>query len=345
MSQKELKNIPESDIAMSSRVRLARNLKDYPFPVKMDLKQGEQVLLMVKDAIFQGNASMADNFNFYDIRNLNQIEKQMLVEKHLISRELAETKKPGGAVIDKEENISVMVNEEDHLRIQGLFSGMQLEKAWDICNKIDNLLEEKIDFAFSDRLGYLTCCPTNLGTGIRASVMLHLPALTMTGYLKGILEACSKVGITVRGLYGENTEALGNMFQVSNQVTLGQSEEEIINNVKNIALQIIEQERILRKDLYKQNTLMFEDKVFRSLGILLSARVISSEESHKLLSDVRLGIDMGIIKHIGIDAVNEIIVLTQPANLQATAGKALNPVERDVGRANLIRSKLGRMDS
>ncbi len=345
MSQKELKNIPESDIAMSSRVRLARNLKDYPFPAKMDLKQGEQVLLRVKDAIFQGNASMADNFNFYDIRNLNQIEKQMLVEKHLISRELAETRKPGGAVIDKEENISVMVNEEDHLRIQGLFSGMQLEKAWDICNKIDNLLEEKIDFAFSNRLGYLTCCPTNLGTGIRASVMLHLPALTMTGYLKGILEACSKVGITVRGLYGENTEALGNMFQVSNQVTLGQSEEEIINNVKNIALQIIEQERILRNDLYKQNTLMFEDKVFRSLGILLSARVISSEESHKLLSDVRLGIDMGIIKHIGIDAVNEIIVLTQPANLQASAGKALSPVERDVGRANLIRSKLGRMDS
>lgn len=340
MSQKELKNIPESDIVMSSRVRLARNLKDYPFPVKMDLNQGEQVLLMVKDAIFQGNASMADNFNFYDIRNLSQIEKQMLVEKHLISRELAETKKPGGAVIDKEENISVMVNEEDHLRIQGLFSGMQLEKAWDICNKIDNLLEEKIDFAFSDRLGYLTCCPTNLGTGIRASVMLHLPALTMTGYLKGILEACSKVGITVRGLYGENTEALGNMFQVSNQVTLGQSEEEIINNVKNIALQVIEQERILRNDLYKQNTLMFEDKVFRSLGILLSARVISSEESHKLLSDVRLGIDMGIIKHIGIDAVNEIIVLTQPANLQASAGKVLSPIERDVGRANLIRSKI-----
>lgn len=342
MASGDMNNILENDVAMSSRVRLARNFRDYPFPYKMDLKQSEAILNKVKDAVFGGNASMIKDFAFYDIQNTSLIDRQILVEKHLISKELAESKRPGGALINKDGNISIMVNEEDHLRIQGLFPGIQLEKAWDVCNKIDNLLEEKIDFAFDDKFGFLTCCPTNTGTAIRASVMLHLPALVITGYLKGVLEACGKVGITVRGLYGENTEALGNMFQVSNQVTLGQSEEEIIANVKNIALQIIEQEKRLRSDLYKQNTLLFEDKIYRSLGILLSARVISSEESHKLLSDVRLGIDMGIIKDIDLDVVSEIMILIRPANLQAALGKSLNQIERDVGRADLIRNKLSK---
>lgn len=340
MASEHTNKIPENDIVMSSRVRLARNLKDYPFPTRMDLKQSEDILNKVKETILSGNSSMARSFDFYDIHVLSNVDKNILVEKHLISRDLAESQKSSGAIISKDQSISIMINEEDHLRIQGLYSGMQLEKAWDICNKIDNLLEESIDYAFHDKFGFLTCCPTNAGTGIRASVMLHLPALTMSGYLKGILEACNKVGITVRGLYGENTEALGNMFQVSNQVSLGLSEEEVISNVKNIALQIIEKERVIRNDLHNQNAYLFEDKIYRSLGILTNARIISSEEGHKLLSDVRLGIDMGIIKNINIDVIDEILLLIQPASLQSTVGKPLNPVERDISRADLIRNKL-----
>ena len=235
-----------------------------------------------------------------------------------------------------------MINEEDHIRIQCLSSGMQLENSWKLGNKIDSILEEKIDFAFSEKYGYLTCCPTNIGTGIRASAMLHLPALIMTGYIKRILEACSKLGIAVRGIYGENSEASGNMFQISNQTTLGQSEEEIINNIKNITSQIIEQERMLRTELYKQNPLRFEDKVCRSLGVFSNARIMSSEESLKLLSDVRLGVDMGIIKNISIEDLNGIMLLIQPGNLQKQAGKPLDPNERDFKRAEFVRERLNK---
>jgi len=234
-----------------------------------------------------------------------------------------------------------MINEEDHLRIQCLFPGLQLDKAWELCDKIDSLLEENIDYAFSEKYGYLTCCPTNLGTGIRASAMLHLPALTMTGYIRGMLDACGKLGIAVRGIYGENSEALGNLFQISNQITLGLSEEEIINNVTNIGNQIINQERTLRAELYRQNPYRFEDKVYRSLGILSNARIISSEESFKLISDVRLGVDMGIIKNIDVAKLNEILLYIQPANLQKIFDRTLSPDERDIKRADLIREKLG----
>jgi protein arginine kinase len=246
------------------------------------------------------------------------------------------------AIISKDEKISIMINEEDHLRIQTMFQGMQLDEALDLCNKTDDLIGEKIEYAYDEKIGYLTSCPTNIGTGIRASVMLHLPAITMSGYLKGILEACSKIGVAVRGLYGENTEALGNMFQVSNQVTLGQTEEEIVYNIKNITKQIINQERALRDDLYKQNTFMFEDKIFRSLGILKNARVLTSEESHKLLSDVRLGIDMEIIKDIDIKTINELMGVIQPGSLQVLLPNSSGQLERDVGRAEIIRKKLNK---
>jgi protein arginine kinase len=221
-----------------------------------------------------------------------------------------------------------------------MFPGMQMDTAWKLCNNIDTLLEERIDFAFSKEYGYLTCCPTNIGTGLRASVMMHLPALVMTGYIRSILEACGKLGVAVRGIYGENSEASGNMFQISNQVTLGQAEEEIITNITNIAFQIIEQERMLRNELYKQNSYRFEDKVCRSYGIFCNSRIMSSEESLKLLSDVRLGIDMGIIKDISIETLNEVMLLTQPANLQKLAGKPLSPDERDISRAEVTRKKL-----
>lgn len=330
---------PESDVVMSSRVRLARNFRDFPFPFKMNREEGEKVIQRVKDAVFNSSTATTD-YEFKDMLKMNPIDKQILVEKHLISPNLTGGRIASAAIISKDEKVSIMINEEDHLRIQCLFSGLQLGKAWELCDKIDSLLEENIDYSFSEKFGYLTCCPTNLGTGIRASAMLHLPALTMTGYIRGMLEICGKLGIAVRGIYGENSEALGNLFQISNQITLGQSEEEIINNITNIGNQIINQERMLRAEMYKQNPFRFEDKIYRSLGILSNARIISSEESFKLISDVRLGVDMGIIKNIDVTKLNEILLNIQPANLQKNYEKTLSPDDRDIKRAEMIREKL-----
>jgi len=222
-----------------------------------------------------------------------------------------------------------------------MFPGMQMDKAWKLCNDMDTYLEGKVEYAYNDDYGYLTCCPTNIGTGMRASVMLHLPALTMTGYIKNVLEACGKISVAVRGLYGENSEASGNMFQISNQISLGQTEEEIINNITGIASQLIEQERLLRKELYNQNPYRFEDRIYRSLGVFSNARIMTSEEAHKLLSDVRLGVNMGIIKDIKIEMLNELMILIQPGNLQKYAARPLNPGERDIIRAEIIRKMFG----
>jgi protein arginine kinase len=330
---------PESDIVISSRVRLARNLKDYPFPWKMSKEQETSLLNRIREA-FMGNGSVAKSFLFLDIQSLGPIDRHSIVEKHLISPELAESSRICGALISRDEKISIMVNEEDHLRIQALFGGLQIDKALGLCSKVDTYLEEKMDFAFDNRFGYLTCCPTNIGTGIRASAMLHLPALTMTGYIRGVLDACTKLGIAVRGLYGENSEASGNMYQISNQVTLGLADNEIVTNINHIAFQIIEQERTLRSELFKQNPSRMEDKVYRSLGIFSHARIMSTEEGMKLLSDVRLGVDMGIIKNINTEILNELLLLTQPATLQKMAGGPLGSEERDIMRAEVIRKKL-----
>lgn len=331
---------PESDVVISSRIRLARNFKQYPFPTRMSKEERKKVLEEVKNAVFSNSETTAKKFLFVDIQEMTPFDRLVLMEKHLISPDMVESQQDSGVIISNDEKVSIMINEEDHVRIQCMSAGMQLDSAWKQGNRIDSILEEKIDFAFNDKYGYLTCCPTNIGTGIRASAMLHLPALIMTGYIKGILEACSKIGIAVRGIYGENTEASGNMFQISNQITLGQSEEEIINNIKQITFQIIEQERMLRDELYKQNPYRFEDKVCRSLGVFSNARIISSEESLKLLSDVRLGVDMGIIKNINIEDLNGIMLLIQPGNLQKKAGKPLDPNERDIKRAEYVREKL-----
>lgn len=331
---------PESDVVVSSRVRLARNFKEYPFPYRMTKEQAENVLSRVKDVIQGSSSSATKNFVYMNMQELPPVERQILMEKHLISPNLLESRVSSAAIISKDEKISVMVNEEDHLRIQCLFPGLQLNKAWNLCGKLDTLLEEKIDFAFSKQYGYLTCCSTNIGTGIRASAMLHLPALTMTGYIGRVLEACGKLGVAVRGLYGEHSEAAGNMFQISNQVTLGMTEDEIISNMTNITSQIMEQERTLRGELYVQNPQRLEDKVFRSLGILTHARIISTEESLKLLSDIRLGVEMGVVKDIPIEKINEVMLLIQPAYLQKRVGKPLSPEERDIQRAETVRKQL-----
>lgn len=340
MAEQKNAAAPEADVAVSSRVRLARNIGSFPFPARMDKEQSLKVIELVRDSVFKSSDAMAKNLIFLDIQKLNPIDRQVLVEKHLISPDLTNGELDRAAIISKDEIISIMINEEDHVRLQCIYPGMQLESAWQLCRKLDLLMEQELEFAYDKNGGYLTCCPTNIGTGIRASVMLHLPALSMTGYIKGVLEACGKLGLAVRGIYGENSEASGNMFQISNQVTLGQTEEEIIASIDSITGQVIGQERMLRNELYKQSAARFEDRIYRSLGILSNARIISSEESLRLLSDVRLGVDMKIIGGITAGTLNEIMFLIQPAILQKLAGKMLAPDERDVRRADLIRNSL-----
>ncbi|PNT90432.1 protein arginine kinase [Clostridium thermosuccinogenes] len=332
---------PESDVAVSSRVRLARNLKNFPFPPRMSREQEEMLIRDIRNAALDKDNDFASNLAFIDITGLSPIDRQALMEKHIISRDMAESQNRCGVLVGNDEKISIMINEEDHLRIQCMFPGMQMDKAWKLCNDMDTYLEGKVEYAYNDDYGYLTCCPTNIGTGMRASVMLHLPALTMTGYIKNVLEACGKISVAVRGLYGENSEASGNMFQISNQISLGQTEEEIINNITGIASQLIEQERLLRKELYNQNPYRFEDRIYRSLGVFSNARIMTSEEAHKLLSDVRLGVNMGIIKDIKIEMLNELMILIQPGNLQKYAARPLNPGERDIIRAEIIRKMFG----
>lgn len=331
---------PQSDVVFSSRVRFARNLKNIPFPHMMNQEQSNRVVERVKGAIIESSEWAKTNFQFLDIQRLSALDKYSLMEKHLISPNLIDSSVSSGLLLSNDEKISIMINEEDHLRIQCLSPGMQLEDTYRLCAKIERLLEEQIEFSFSEKLGYLTCCPTNVGTGLRASIMLHLPALTMTGYINGILQACSKIGVAVRGIYGENTEATGGMFQVSNQVTLGVAEEEIVVNITEIVEKIIEQERALRQEIYSKEKYRLEDRIFRSLGILRGARIISTEESMKLLSDVRLGVEMGIIENIKLESLNKIILNIQPASLQQQFNQQLGPVERDIGRAEIIRKSL-----
>ncbi len=333
---------PDSDVVISSRVRLARNVKNYPFPHKTTPDMQQEIVEKTKEALFAGNQKMLEIFRYIDFAHLDTIDKAVLVEKHLVSKELLESNRFSGLLLSNDEQISIMINEEDHLRIQCMATGMQLSKAWEICNNLDDLLSEKMDFAWFENIGYLTSCPTNIGTAIRASIMMHLPALTITGYIKPILEALGKLGMAVRGLYGENTEASGNMYQVSNQITLGKSEEDIILSIKNIAQQIIEQERTLRQELFNQNRIRLEDKIFRSFGILRNARLMDTKETLKLLSDVRLGVDMGIIRDIEIQDVNEIMLLIQPGGLQKKTGRVLKPDESDSYRAEFVRQMMNR---
>ncbi len=329
----------ESDVVISSRIRLARNLREFPFPGRLDEEKGNIVLKSIRDVLINCKENEEFGLTFYDMESLYPVEKQLMVEKHIISPELS-SRKTAGVLISKDEKVSIMINEEDHLRIQCIFPGMQLDKANELCNRIDDVLDKRFEYAFDPGYGYLTSCPTNIGTGIRASTMLHLPALTMSGYIKGVLEACGKLGIAVRGFYGEHTEALGDLYQISNQVTLGRNENEVISSIKNIAVQIIQRERALRTELHKKDPYRFEDAVYRAYGVLANARIISSEESLKLISRVRMGVNMGIIKDTENCMVDELIAIVQPAYLQKNAGKMLTPDERDALRAEILRKKI-----
>ncbi|MDD5566005.1 MAG: protein arginine kinase [Candidatus Omnitrophica bacterium] len=331
---------PHSDIVISSRIRLARNLASFPFPHWSNKKQSKDVLDAVEQAV--GKISYLKGTTIFELADLDSLDKQFLVERHLMSYEHAHKTDSKAVVVDHEEIVSLMINEEDHIRLQVMQSGFNLFEAWNIINRIDDCLAKELPFAFSLEYGYLTACPTNTGTGMRGSVMLHLPALVIIGQIKQVLNAISKLSFTTRGLYGEGTEATGNFFQVSNQVSLGHSETEIIENINGLIRQIIEQENQARETLMSKNKAVVEDKISRSFGILKNAHIISSQETTELLSMVRLGVSLGLIKEIDSSTVNELFIITQPAHLQKLENKKLSSQERDVKRAEIVRDKLNK---
>ncbi len=329
---------PLSDIVISSRIRLARNVAKYPFPHWASKEREDVVLNMVLDAVKK--LSQFKNVLAFKLVDLDNVDKQFLIERHLMSHELALRSNHKALILTEDEVVSLMVNEEDHLRLQVMKSGFNLDGAWKISDEIDTALSKELDFAYLADLGYLTACPTNTGTGMRGSVMLHLPALVMTKQINRILAAVAKLSFNVRGLYGEGTQASGNFFQVSNQVSLGLSEADIISNIKSVIRQIADQEQAARKNLLAHHLSRLQDRVFRAFGILENAHIISSNETIELLSMVRVGLDLKLLKDIDKKLLNELLILTQPAHLQKISGKKLTPAERDAKRASLIRERL-----
>ena len=329
---------PHSDVVISSRIRLARNLADHLFLSRADDRQKRLIADEVSEALesLEGTLTLSQ----IDIEDLDGIDRLLLLERHLISREHAFAKGARAVAFDEGETTSVMINEEDHLRQQVMRSGFQLEEAWRAMDEIDRRLEEVLEFAFDDQYGYLTACPTNVGTGLRASVMLHLPALVMTRQIEKVFQAVTKINLAVRGLFGEGTQALGDFYQISNQRTLGLSEEEIIGNISSILPQIISFEHKIRKELLASKREVLEDKVWRAFGTLANARVISSKETMETLSLVRLGVTTDLIDHLEIHHVNELFLFTQPGHLQKVEGQELDSKERDVVRATQVREYL-----
>ncbi len=333
---------PQSDVVLSSRVRLARNIAGFPFVGHANRRQRYEILDLCRDQIT--NKRLADHTIWVLLQDATRTDRHLLVERHLISRQHGSSKNdvPRGVAIGSDETFAIMVNEEDHLRIQVLRSGMQLSDAFDQINRIDNLLEEKLDFAYSRRFGYLTACPTNVGTGIRVSVMMHLPALKLTGEIDKVKRAARDMHLAVRGLFGEGSEAQGDLYQVSNQTTLGKSEEEILADFEHTVVpRIIAYEQQARQALLRQREKQLDDKIWRAWGTLNNARVIGTEEVLQLLSHVRLGVNLGRLDTVDIRTVNELFLLTQPAHLQRVVGQDMAPNTRRIARARLIRDRLG----
>ncbi|NLS45454.1 MAG: protein arginine kinase [Firmicutes bacterium] len=329
---------PCTDVALSSRVRLARNLGNNPFPNHASPAVLAGVANQVENAVRQ--TPELSGLKVIHLSEVSAQDRQVLVEKHLISPQHAKNAENRLVILAADESVSVMVNEEDHIRIQTLLPGFQLNDAYKLADKTDDYFESRLDFAFDENIGYITACPTNVGTGLRVSIMVHLPALVITGQVKAVLSAVSKLGIAVRGIYGEGSEALGNMFQLSNQITLGHSEQELIENLASVTMQVIEQERSSRGKLIAEMREQLEDRVQRAYGLLNHARLVTSQEALKLISDVKLGAELKLIPEVNGKTINELMVIIQPAYVQYLAGRALSPTERDAGRARLIREKI-----
>lgn len=327
-----LENGKESDVIVSSRVRLARNIKEFPFKIRMSKVQKEKMLEKIKFITPQ----IGYGLKFMYLKDMDDITKMSLVEKNIISPELALAEDDEAILINDEENICIMLNEEDHIRLQVFTSGLDLQNTLNLAVEIDNKLDELLGFSCNEKYGYLTACPTNVGTGLRASVMVHLPALKITGNLSKILHIVNNFGMTIRGMYGEDSQSKGDIYQISNIQTLGMDEKEIILNLENITKKVVEQERLARKYLAK-NGIELEDKVYRSYGILTNARKLNSDECSNLLSNVKLGTDLGIITELDDLTVKKMMLYTKPANLQKFLGKMLEANQRDIKRAEIIK--------
>ncbi|MGN0471100.1 MAG: protein arginine kinase [Acutalibacteraceae bacterium] len=339
MPEKKYENLKDvSDVVISTRIRFARNLKDYPFPCRLNDEKKCRVASLVKEAVLGGHSAISDRFKYIQMSELTQEEAVSLVERHLVSPEFISDRQGRGLLLLDDESVSIMINEEDHVRIQVIKPNMDLDGAYDLADKIDTMLDEQLNFAFNDKLGYLTQCPTNIGTGMRASLMMHLPALKESNAMGRISASLSKLGLVIRGIYGEGTDPKGAIYQLSNQVTLGISEHEAINNLRDIASQLISQERAAREALAKN--MIIEDRIFRSFGVLQYAKLISNDECMQLLSNLRFGVETGLISNISFDTLNRLMIEVQPATLMKNVGKKLSPQERDHIRAELVRTAL-----
>jgi protein arginine kinase len=329
---------PSASIAASSRIRIARNLQDFPFPYRANPNIRTEILSLVKKSV-EEEASL-QIFEFVELEKISPLERQMLLEDHLVSPYFLQDIQGRGVFLHFPDSISIMVNEEDHLRLQCLMSGLNLEKAWDILTKVDDALEAKLPFAFHESWGYLTACPTNLGTGLRASILLHLPGLVFMQNIPHLIQSLNQMGLIVRGFYGEGTEAQGHFFQVANAFSIGPTEEELVAKVASITSQVIEQELEARERLKRERIKMIEDRIWRSFAILKSARIVNSAETMELLSMTRMGVQMGILPPVPFHILNEMIVMTRPANLQKKFGTEPDPIKRDILRADYLRSRL-----
>ncbi|MBM4010534.1 MAG: protein arginine kinase [Planctomycetes bacterium] len=329
---------PESDIVMSSRVRLARNVAHYPFVSRMSETDRGEVERFLRERIATSPAG--SDLEYIDVGRLEEIDRQFLVERQLISREHAEAQGARGVAIDGREQVSLMINEEDHLRIQCMHSGLDLRGAWEQIRSVDEQIGRVVPYAFHDRWGFLTACPTNVGTGIRVSVMLHLPALVITRQIDKVFRSLHKLSLAVRGLYGEGSQAMGDFYQISNQTTLGRTEEEFVEQVGDVVPVLIDYERRARKFLVRETQQNVHDQVSRAFGILRTAQTITAEETMQLLSRVRMGVLLGLIGDVNLADLNSLLVRTQPAHLQKLRGVELDTKDRNIERARYLRRHL-----
>jgi protein arginine kinase len=332
-------NGPEADVIVSTRIRLARNLAEHPFTNRANAHQKSEIEIKLRDCVTQ--LDVKNRLAYTDVAALNSLDRHFLVERQLISRELANSMEgPRGVAFDDRESISLMINEEDQLRLQVMRSGLALDAAWEDIDQIDDLIEAKLNYAFHEQFGYLTACPTNVGTGMRASVMLHLPALGLTKQIDKAFKALQKINLVVRGLYGEGSRASGDFYQISNQVTLGKSEASALSDIREVITEIMRYERMARTALVRESRQALHDRVARAVGTLQSATMMTSEETMELLSSVRLGIHLKLLEDVPLVLVNELFLHSQPAHLQKLMGEPLDGEARNAARARYLRSRL-----
>ncbi len=329
--------LPKESLVLSSRVRLARNLKLLPFPHRLESERARMLVKAVEEAFYVSKA-MEENYSTHRMWELGRTELLVAFEKHLVSAKLINNSDISAYIIDKEEDVSLMINEEDHIRLQVMGRDLNLSALYEKASMIDDLLSEKLNFAFDYNLGYITACPTNLGTAMRASVMLHLPGFTLTDRIGYVSQALAQMGMTIRGIYGEGSQAEGNIYQISNEVTLGVKEEDILYNLTDTIDKLLDEEQDHQRKLLNEFSLEMEDKIYRSLGTLMNARLMTSKEALYHLSLVRMGVETEVLKEVDMELIDSLIINTQPGMMKKSYGIELNEKERDINRAKIIRS-------